>query len=519
MVDSATARSEGSEKPGRAQARLRTAYVLGVVIPSALLAIYSIRYHEAWCDEAQTLLLGRHLRWSEMIHALRLEGAPPFYHLLNRFLCLFAAPPVALALAGTIGYATLLVGTLHLLRIVSGRPRASLVGMLLLAVTNVYVYELGVISRPYGLGMGLILLGIAELLAAHRLKRPRRAVFGALFCGFAAMTSAHAGCVAGAALASYALVQLVCRRSLRAALPTLAALPFFLFLFYLISPNPEREPGTAISHNPHLLHAWSTATRVIGDGAIVYGWWAPPRFSFWAQDHVYPPFLAAMVTIALLAIRRRWHDRTIAYFVFGLMLLSWSTLLYIFIAWYAGVCRHHLFLWIPAIVLALGSLLGLRKRGARQAIVPGLAVALWAPWWVYQVWVLEIDLVADYSRSLTDTKAMAALVPKDAHVVSDHDYSILGMLLWRDDITLRTPDSLGRTFKYLTVDQQWHHRVGLERILRETCAVAPDRTMFVLNSSAPVSLGPCLRPIRRGSGTIPTERASLFQIDCACLLK
>lgn len=510
-------RHEKSEKPGARFGALRLGSALGVLIPSVLLLAYSICYHEPWADSAQTLLLGRHVPWSGFIHAMRLEGAPPLYHLLNWFLCLFMPPYVALALAGAIGYATLLAGTLHLLHIVSGRPRASLLGMLLLAATNVYVYELGMVSRPYGIGMGLILLGIAELLVAHRLQRPRRAVYGALFCGLAAMTSAHAGCVAGAALASYALVQLVCRRSLRTSLPTLWALPFFIFLFYIISPNPEREPGVASAYNPHMRHAWEITARVLGDGAIVYGWWAPASFSFGALAKVYPPFLAAMGMISLVAIRRRWPDRTLAYFVLGLMVLSWSTLLYIFVAWYTGVCRHHLFLWIPAIVLALGSLLGLRARGVRYAVVPFFAACLWAPWWVYQYWVLGIDLREDYSRSLTDTKAMAALVPKDAHVVADHDYAILGMLLWREDITLRSPDRLGTTFKYLIVDRQWRQRVGLERVVRQTCAVAPDRTMFVHNSASLSTMRHCLRQVRKGDAHVVTERATLYEVNCSCM--
>jgi hypothetical protein len=484
------------------------------VLPAALLFAFTRAHHEFWRDEAQAALIARHVPLSGLLHAMRYEGAPPGFHLLLKVLQLVLAPPTALALAGALGYAALLAGTFHLLRVVSGRARTSAVLTALLALTNTYVYELGVVCRPYGLGLGLDLAGIAELLVARRLRRPDRAVSGALLLGAAAITSDHAACVAGAALASFVLVEL--RRGLRLPLRALGSLPFFALTFYLMAPFEDRTPEVATAGNAALRGAFRLAGNFLEAGGLAGGWWR--------HDGVEPPpswpafrlFAAAMGIVALTRVwTRRRRDLGAELFALGTVALSWATLLYIFVAWYAGSYRHHLFLWMPALVLALGAIAGARGKERFPLLA---AVVLLAPWFGYQLALARDDVLGDLRGAFTQTKATAALLPADAHVVADRDYAILGLGLWRADLSLRAADGQGRRFTYLVVDRAWHKRVTLPPLVKEECRAAPDRTFVAVTRTPLGDLAKCAARVQARAGMLPSERFDLHRVDCACAL-
>src|SRR4051794_29612977 len=100
---------------------------------------YTRSCHEFWRDEVQALLIGRDVPLRELLRAMRFEGSPPLFHLILKVACAALPAPLALALAGALGYAVLLAGTFDLLRVLSRRPLASLVVTLALGSTNTYV--------------------------------------------------------------------------------------------------------------------------------------------------------------------------------------------------------------------------------------------------------------------------------------------------------------------------------------------------------------------------------------------
>jgi hypothetical protein len=501
----------------------KTARALRGAVPfavlTALLFIFTRRYHEFWRDEIQALLIGRDVPLSGLLHAMRYEGAPPLFHLLLKLLCYVFAAPTALALGGALGYAVLLAGTFHLLRVISRRPAVSVAITVALGCTNTWFYELGVVVRPYGIGLGLDLAGIAELIVARKLRRPRRALAGAILCGAAATTSAHAACVAGAALASFVIAELASRRRVALALPALASLPFFALTAYLISPFADRTPEGAAAQNPKLANAFSLAGNFLENGALVGGWWRhagaepPPNWPAFRM------FAAAMAILLVVRLWRRRRDRATDLFVVGTVALSWATLLYIFVVWYGGGYRHHLFLWMPALVAALGWLADGRFARGRAKLALGAAALLLVPWMGYQYWMAWDDLSQDLRAPFSQTKHAAEALPKDAHVVSDHDFAILGLRLWRDDVTLRSQDGRGRAFQHIVVDRAWHQRVALQPILAEECRAAPDRTVLASHAVYLGKLQGCARLIDRRAGMLPTERFDLYLIDCACALR
>jgi hypothetical protein len=493
----------------------RAALALASALPVALF-VYTLRCHEFWRDEVQALLLGRDVPLAGLLHAMRLEGSPPLFHLILKVLSVALPAPATLALAGALGYAALLAGTFHLLRVLSRRPAPSLALTVALGLTNTFAYELGVLSRPYGLGLGLDLAGLGELYVALRLRRPRRALTGALLCGAAAITSDHAACVAGAALASFVLVALADRRTRSLVLPTLAALPFFALTWYLMAPCAERTAEVAVAANPHLDGVLRQAARVLRSGALAGGWWGPAGG---AAPHpvIYALFAAALTLTGVVRLARSRHDMAVTLFPFGVALLSWATLLYIFVAWYIGSYRHHLFLWIPTLVYVLGWLARARLATGWSRWLLVAATVLLLPWLVLQYRVAWDDLAGDLGDDFSQTKRAAAILPAGAQVIADHDYAVLAMRAWRDDLTLRSPDGQGRALGPIIVDRRWHDRVPMGPLVTEACRAAADRTFVARRSMALPVLGPCLSPVQESDALLPSERFDLYRVSCPCV--
>src|SRR5215831_8645322 len=117
--------------------------------------LFHLRFHEPWRDETQALLIGRALTPENLMDTLRHEGHPPLLHLLLKALDRVARPPFPLAIVGALNTAALLHGTQALLRVIARTRRAAVALTCLLACTHFYTYELGVVARAYGLGLGL----------------------------------------------------------------------------------------------------------------------------------------------------------------------------------------------------------------------------------------------------------------------------------------------------------------------------------------------------------------------------
>ncbi len=93
------------------------------VLVVAAVTLYDHRYHEFWRDEACALLEARAVPWRGLLHAMRLEGIPPLYHVLLKVLASFLPNPAALLAAGAIGLATLLTGTYQLVDSITGSKK------------------------------------------------------------------------------------------------------------------------------------------------------------------------------------------------------------------------------------------------------------------------------------------------------------------------------------------------------------------------------------------------------------
>ena len=205
--------------------------MIRLTAPFALLvgaiALFDPRNPELWRDAACALLEAAAVPWTGLLHAMRLEGIPPLFHVLLKLLALALPNPTALLVAGAIGFATLLTGTHRLVDSISGSRRAALFLTLALSLTYTYAYELGVVIRQYSLGLGLAFLAAAYLRRAVEAPDPRWIRRGTLAASLSALVSVHSACVAGAALLAFGLVQLAARKPLRAFWPIFLPLPFF----------------------------------------------------------------------------------------------------------------------------------------------------------------------------------------------------------------------------------------------------------------------------------------------------
>jgi hypothetical protein len=477
------------------------------------------------------MLLARAVPWGSLVEAMRYEGVPPLFHVLLKIAGAVLPNPLALVLVGALGLGVLLAGTYRLLVSLSGAPRSAARVTLALSFTYVYVYELGVVVRPYTLGLGLSLLSFALLrdalgTAAHR----RRVHAGALAGGLAALSSAHAACVAGGGLLAFGVLCLANRRPLRTWWSILLTLPAFGFVAYLASPFPHRiaKANAIVRASPMgivRLSVQALITSVMPDD-----WWRidtllPPPFfdvlaflrslAFWG--------LLAGVAVALGAraafLRSRW--RVEAFDVFA-VLASWPPLLEIIVRHYWGSYRHHLFLGMPLVVILSGWGLDARFSGELAAEARRAGRALLVPWFVLQTILGATSLALDFVYPFSDTKSAARVPAEGAHVVAESEWKTLGVLFWRPDLHMRARAWRGQPYRYLRADDAWDKKVALPPLVVEECGAAPDRVYFAGTRQQLGALAKCAHPVaypKSPLGNHPQmwESSDLSRMDCGCV--
>ncbi len=512
----------------RHRALLRRALPCALVV--AAVAVFDLRLHEAWRDEVNAMLTMREVPWSGLLGAMRYEGVPPLFHALLKLAGVVLPNPLALVAAGALGLSVLLFGTYRLLVAVSGAPRRSARATFVFSLTYAYAYELGVVIRQYALGLGLALLALAYLRGALRATADRRLVrAAALTAGLAALTSAHAACVAGAGLLGFGLLMVARRRPPRAFWPVLLTLPCFAYVLYLASPFPDRVgAGNALLH---FSPEGTTRLRLqaLVNGLMPFDWWrvetvVPPRlfaaFSLLRGLAFWSLLAAAAVGLAARArlLLSRWRVQA-----FDLAVLaSWPPLLEIIVHHYWGFYRHHLFLGLPLVVIVLGWGLDARAAGALTQETRRTGLLLMAPWFALQMGLAAGSFALDAAFSFSDGKNASRMLAADAHVVADAEWRSVGLLFWRPDIHLRAPAWRGRPYRYIRPDAAWHQSVPVAPLVVEECATAPSRVYFTGDPGALGPLSACAHRIEfprawKGEHPLTAEAFDLFGIDCACV--
>ncbi|MGO9835811.1 MAG: hypothetical protein ACLP1X_16535 [Polyangiaceae bacterium] len=495
---------------------MRARHVSGAALAATalLLFFYIARFHEFWRDEAQTALIARAVPLANLLHPMRNQAVPPIVYCALKVLRVFP-PPYSLSAFAAIGFASLLAGTYQLLLTICGSPVKSALATAAFALTDTYCYELGVVVRQYGLGLGFALACVAYLARAIAADGGRDARLGAAFGALAVSTSVHPGCLAGSALLAYSVERLVRKRTVLSVAEPLCALPAFLLTFFLLTPYDRAPEMLGVFHRTA-----TEALAVIGasllDGALCHGWWTPENIDPLKHGIVVLACAGLLGAVLLHApdMRRR---PDLAAFYTAAVLLNALTLSYIFVVRNEGFYRHHLFTFMPAMVMTVGLLLsptGLEEPSWTWRLGPA---CLLVPWFLFQYWACGTDLVGDARGAFSGTKAAAAALPPGARVVvAGQDWVGLGILYWRPDVAMRAQSSKGRPFRYLVQDWEWHDEVPLLPLLIDECRKASDVYVIAPIDGPPIDTR-CADHVLTPPSFLPTERISVFDLHCACL--
>jgi hypothetical protein len=484
---------------------------------------FTSQFHEYWRDETQTMLIARAEGLGTLWHMLRIEGVPPIVYLAMK-LCDVLPAPYSLAAFGAFGLAVLMLGCHVLVFALTRRHALALATALAFGATDTFFYELGVVVRQYGLGLGFA-LGCIGFLHTSLEAASRRAQWAGAACGaLAVLTSAHSGCVAGGALLAFGALQLVRARSLRAVSPALSALPAFLLTFYIISPYALRTPEMLEPLTLTPDEKWRDAKLVLEHSVFPGAWWGHARSQAAERWMLVAIVTVGLVTACSAALRAlvRPRFRAIALYYGMALSFSFAALMYIFLERNGGAYRHHLFLFVPGFVVAVGATLRrLYQAGSSRTLAALCALAL-IPWFGYQYYVCAFDLISDERERFSQTKEQALVFPQGAHVVASGGMELTGMLYWRPDLTLRSLDGRGRRLRYMYPDIHWHTRARLEPLLEEECAEAPDSTFLARDpagETVSARVTACLDQVSPQQPSRLKESFDVARLDCRCLRK
>jgi hypothetical protein len=499
----------------------------------AALVIYDARYHEFWRDEVQPILVGQNVPLRRFLTAKKVDGTPPLLDLVTVPFVGIMSPFHRMLITCAVGFTVLLFGTYRCLLSICCSRVASLVMTALLALTYIYAYEFGVVVRVYGMGAGFALLSNGYLRDALRGHSMRPVFLGTLAGGLSLLTSTHAATIAGGAFVAFGLVSLWRHRGIKLVLPTLAVLPCLAVTWAIIKPFTGRTSEANLDLKRPLAEFLMYSHQALSASFTPQDWWVTASFGnphtldviallrHWGQIGV---IAAALYGLALRLTPLYRQYRALLVFDVISVLVGWAALLEIVVNHYWGSPRHHCFFSLPVIVLACGW--SVSPGLARWPWAGALALPLMAPWFAFQYVVCARDLALDVQQPFSDTKEAAAMLDPGAHLVADSLTTEESFLLWRPDIVMRGGDHGGRHLGYLVTDNAWHMGAAALPMVREECAVAPDKTYYSGYTGARYNLGGasrCLHLVRAATPhseqTRPDELVELWQVDCPCALR
>ena len=124
----------------------------------AFLILAGIFFHEIWLDEAQSLLIGQTAKsYWELIGDARYEGQPFLWFALMRFISFDGVNPIHMQIFNA--FTMIAMAAIFWWRFPLPRNIRSL-----FLFNFFFLFEFGLIARPYGLGMLLLFFGIAFMV-------------------------------------------------------------------------------------------------------------------------------------------------------------------------------------------------------------------------------------------------------------------------------------------------------------------------------------------------------------------
>jgi hypothetical protein len=238
----------------------------------------------------------------------------------------------------------------------------------------------------------------------------------------------------------------------------------------------------------------------------------------WGQIGI---FVAAVYLLLVQCAGGYRHYRALLVYDVVSLLVGWAALLVITVDHYWGSARHHVFFSIPLVVLVMGWAASVGQGTLRWS--SHAALPLLAPWLLFH-WIVFVRCVQlDVDMPFSDTKAAAAMLPDDAHLVVDSMRIQEGYAFWKPHLVTRGQDQGGRHLGYQANDSVLHMTVAAAPLVRAECRDAPDRTYFSGWSWAVGPLERCLHLVLGASPhseqTRPDEHFDLLQVDCACVAR
>lgn len=512
------------------------------------LSLFHKNFHEPWRDEVQHLLLSfAHPTLGSLLSALRFEGHPPLLHLLYRTLGLGLEPRQILAVVSGLGYFVL--GTSFYALLLASEVAVPLAGAAagLLSLTYVATYELGVISRGYGLGLGLALWGAAALIEGEKGKSSRAAGF--LFLALAAFTSVHSALLAYCLLLPFLLRWAMQgnRRALIFAALT-QAVPIGL-LVWLLRANPDRMPsfveasvtgiGMKLFHlvqqieNGH--HVWQLLDAInyrFSDFVFPVPWW---NFEYseilrWIGVRIFWMLLIATVGSQL----NRRHQRRLTTIVMVTVIFSVLLFDFFFRYLYPSSFRHHLFFYFPLFVFIVvhwmrvaGDTPSPHATPLRLGFQKGCAtigLTTLGLLFCFQMMAGALALGSDYFWYFSQTAMAPAFIPNSPKsiVMVDSDFTGTAIALYLPQAKLYSRIAGGRSFSYVKWDSaRSEGRLTRKALFARLCSqVKQDPSLSLYYLTVYPSFDPAypMREIFASSPSVPTavldERFRYYAVSC-----
>lgn len=490
---------------------------------AAFVFVFHFCWHEPWRDESQAILIARGTSLRTLVAALRYEGHPPLPYLLLDLVAPFPAP-FPLAFLGAVGTVALLGGTYALLRAMGASPRAALAYTCLVGCTYVYVYELGVVARAYGLGLGLTFWMMALMQDALATGRTRSLAWAGVVGAASALTSATAAVYVVGAAAVFAANWVLARPRRVLGLAWLAPIAGAVEIVHkLLAPVPDR--WIQFEHIDHPDRTWRIDWNATRDWLhLVFGagssdtWW-PTKL----EPHDFERALAGLqalvvVTVALHGLRfiRQWRTALFVPIASALQMAGFFYCIY-----YRGLrpdYRHWAFPMGTVLVALGGHALVADRRAFTLSWLRRASLLLLAPWIWVQLRGAWSNLEQDYGHPFSLTARFARVLPHGARVVSDREVFGTSIEYWRPDAVMRSTGHRGRYYTYVRWDKA-EAGVSERDLALDECGKTPTGTVYFFGGTGNVP-PQCVSTVDApydGPKARTDEYDRGFVVSCACL--